>query len=73
MIKKTKNKNFYNSYIKKITLEKKIKKKSIQTKKVFYADHVYLPHYCKLNFYQKNISKKKINTYIIRILEFKKN
>ena len=62
MIKKTKIKIFYNSYIKKITLEKKIKK-NLFKQKVFYADHVYLPHYCKLNFYQKKHIKEE-NQYI---------
>ncbi len=64
IIKKTKIKILFNSYIRKITLEKN-KKKIYSNKKVFYADHVYLPHYCKLNFNQKKTYQRRKSIHLL--------
>jgi len=73
LIKKLKIKILFNSYIRKITLEKN-KKKIYSNRKIFYADHVYLPHYCKFNFNQKKTYQRRKSIHILlEYLNLKKN
>ena len=71
-IKNLKIKVILNSNIKKISLKKNIKK-IYSNKGIIYADEVYLPHYCKLNFNNKKTFERRKSIHVLlEILNKKK-